>query len=72
MREARRCRKGLAAGLEEATGLSVDGEAGTAYTSALDGHIRAVPLPDGPAAGQESRDVALLPYPLTGLCLLEQ
>ncbi|MEU4798295.1 hypothetical protein [Streptomyces sp. NPDC023327] len=59
----------LADGFEEAIGLAVDAEAGIAYVSDLHGHIRAVPLPDGPAAGQEPRDIVALPHPLTGLCL---
>ncbi|GAA3487496.1 hypothetical protein [Streptomyces cremeus] len=60
----------LTDGFEEAIGLAVDGEEGIAYVSDLHGHIRAVPLPGGPAAGQEPREIVVLPYPLTGLCLL--
>lgn len=56
----------LADGFQEAIGLAVDGEAGTAYVSDLGGHLRAVPLPDGPAAGQPPRDMACLGS-LTGL-----
>lgn len=61
----------LADGFEEAIGLAVDTEAGLAYVSDLHGLIRAVPLPEGPAAGQEPHDLVRLPYPLTGLCLVE-
>ncbi|MFD0502491.1 hypothetical protein ACFQ0G_05025 [Streptomyces chiangmaiensis] len=61
----------LAEGFAEAIGLAVDGEAGMAYVSDLGGHIRAVPLPDGPAAGQESHELIALPVPLTGLCLAQ-
>ncbi|MEW2298318.1 hypothetical protein ABZ719_37520 [Streptomyces sp. NPDC006743] len=61
----------LADGFQEAIGLAVDGEAGIAYVSDLHGHIREVPLPDGPAAGQKPRDIVRLPHPLTGLCLVE-
>ncbi|MGI5335923.1 hypothetical protein ACQEVS_00275 [Streptomyces sp. CA-181903] len=61
----------LAGGFEEAIGLAVDGDAGIAYVSDLYGHIRAVPLPDGPASGQDPYEVVALPYPLTGLCLLD-
>lgn len=62
----------LADGFEEAIGLAVDDEAGIAYVADLYGHIRAVPLPDGPSAGQEAREIVTLPNPLTGLCLLER
>lgn len=61
----------LAGGFEEAIGLALDAEAGIAYVSDLHGRIRAVPVPDGPSAGQEPRDVVRLPYPLTGLCLVK-
>ncbi|MEU6479147.1 hypothetical protein ABZ858_20115 [Streptomyces sp. NPDC047017] len=60
----------LATGFAEAIGLAVDSEAGLAYVSDLGGHIRAVPLPDGPAAARTPWDVVTLPNPLTGLCLL--
>ncbi|MFF4168650.1 hypothetical protein [Streptomyces sp. NPDC001744] len=60
----------LADGFAEAIGLAVDGEEGIAYVSDLGGHIRAVPLPGGPADGQEPREVAALGVPLTGLCLV--
>jgi hypothetical protein len=60
----------LADGFAEAIGLAVDGEAGLAYVADLGGHIREVPLPDGPAAGRPPREVAALGTPLTGLCLL--
>jgi hypothetical protein len=35
--------------------------------SDLGGHIRAVPMPDGPAAGEKEREIASLPFPLTGI-----
>ncbi|MDQ0988429.1 hypothetical protein [Streptomyces sp. V2I9] len=60
----------LADGFAEAIGLAVDGEAGIAYVSDLGGHLRAVPLPDGPAAGRQPYEVVDVPFPLTGLCLL--
>ncbi|MFG2651275.1 hypothetical protein [Streptomyces sp. NPDC048436] len=62
----------IADGFTEAIGLALDSREGIAYVSDLGGHIRAVPLPDGPAAGQEPREIAALPYPLTGLCLLPE
>ncbi|MFG2217337.1 hypothetical protein ACGFN1_21085 [Streptomyces sp. NPDC048685] len=58
----------LAGGFAEAIGLAVDGEAGIAYVSDLGGHIRAVPLPGGPADGGAEREIVSLPFPLTGLC----
>ncbi|MFE7114389.1 hypothetical protein ACFU99_03070 [Streptomyces sp. NPDC057654] len=60
----------LADGFAEAIGLAVDHTAGLAYTADLGGHIREVPLPDGPAAGRRPREVVALGTPLTGLCLL--
>ncbi|MFH8435546.1 hypothetical protein ACIF6K_02185 [Streptomyces sp. NPDC085942] len=60
----------LADGFAEAIGLAVDGEAGIAYVSDLGGHLRACPLPGGPAAGRQPYEVAEVPFPLTGLCLL--
>lgn len=60
----------VADGFAEAIGLAVDTREGIAYVADLGGHIRAVPLPDGPAAGQEPREIAALGVPLTGLCLL--
>ncbi|MEV0275886.1 hypothetical protein AB0I22_05795 [Streptomyces sp. NPDC050610] len=62
----------LADGFTEAIGLAVDSREGIAYVSDLGGHIRAIPLPDGPAAGQEPREIAALESPLTGLCLLPE
>ncbi|PNE37340.1 hypothetical protein [Streptomyces noursei] len=62
----------LADGFAEAIGLAIDSEAGIAYVADLGGHIRAVPLPDGPAAGQEPREIAALQHPLTGLCLVPE
>lgn len=59
----------LAGGFQEAIGLAVDSEAGIAYVSDLGGHLHAVPLPDGPAAGQPRREIATL-GPLTGLTVL--
>ncbi|MFD5916754.1 hypothetical protein ACFVYP_34235 [Kitasatospora sp. NPDC058201] len=59
----------LASGFAEAIGLAVDTAAGLAYVADLGGHIREVPLPDGPAAGRAPREVAALGTPLTGLCL---
>ncbi|MFG3097717.1 hypothetical protein [Streptomyces sp. NPDC048202] len=56
----------LAHGFQEAIGLAVDGEAGIAYVSDLGGHLRAVPLPGGPAAGQPPREIVSLGS-LTGL-----
>ncbi|GAA3196902.1 MULTISPECIES: hypothetical protein [Streptomyces] len=60
----------LATGFAEAIGLAVDHDAGFAYVCDLGGHLRAVPLPGGPAAGQDPREIVTLPDPLTGLCLL--
>ncbi|MFF4341160.1 3-hydroxyacyl-CoA dehydrogenase NAD-binding domain-containing protein [Kitasatospora sp. NPDC001540] len=60
----------LADGFAEAIGLAVDGGAGLAYVADLGGHIREVPLPDGPAADRAPREVVALGAPLTGLCLL--
>ncbi|MFF0739990.1 hypothetical protein ACFYVL_06275 [Streptomyces sp. NPDC004111] len=60
----------LASGFAEAIGLAVDSEAGLAFVADLGGRIRAVPLPDGPAASRAPWDVAVLDGPLTGLCLL--
>ncbi|MGW2962406.1 hypothetical protein ACWDGI_28630 [Streptomyces sp. NPDC001220] len=57
----------LASGFAEAIGLAVDTDAGTVYVSDLGGHIRAVPLPGGPADGQRERDIVSLPHPLTGI-----
>ncbi|QLJ02914.1 hypothetical protein HZZ00_19170 [Streptomyces sp. NEAU-sy36] len=60
----------LATGFAEAIGLAVDRESGLAFVSDLGGHIRAVPLPDGPAASRAPWHVVSLGHPLTGLCLL--
>ncbi|KOG90832.1 SMP-30/gluconolactonase/LRE family protein [Streptomyces varsoviensis] len=60
----------LSDGFTEAIGLAVDHAAGLAYVADLGGHIREVPLPDGPAAGRPQREVAALGTALTGLCLL--
>ncbi|NMO34558.1 hypothetical protein HG826_13370 [Streptomyces sp. GMY01] len=60
----------LADGFAEAIGLAVDSASGLAFVSDLGGHIRAVPLPDGPAASRAPWDVVSLGRPLTGLCLL--
>jgi hypothetical protein len=57
----------LAVGFAEAIGLAIDATAGIGYVSDLGGHIRAVPLPGGPADGQEERTIVSLPYPLTGI-----
>ncbi|MGW0995671.1 hypothetical protein [Streptomyces sp. NPDC002520] len=57
----------LARGFAEAIGLAVDSDAGICYVTDLGGHIRAVPLPDGPAAGEEEREIASLSFPLTGI-----
>lgn len=57
----------LASGFAETIGLAVDTDAGTAYVSDLGGHIRAVPLPGGPADGRGERDIVSLPHPLTGI-----
>ncbi|MER5700010.1 hypothetical protein ABT255_47925 [Streptomyces mirabilis] len=57
----------LGAGFEEAIGLAIDDVAGIAYVSDLGGHIRAVPLPDGRAAGQPEREIVALGFPLTGI-----
>ncbi|MFI1184977.1 hypothetical protein [Streptomyces californicus] len=62
----------LADGFTEAIGLAVDTEEGIAYVSDLGGRIRAVPLPDGPAAGRAPYTVAAPGHPLTGLCLLPE
>ncbi|MFF4174187.1 hypothetical protein [Streptomyces sp. NPDC001744] len=53
----------------ECVGIAIDTAAGLAYVADLDGHIREVPLPDGPVAGRAPREVAALGTPLTGLCL---
>ncbi|MFB7032793.1 MULTISPECIES: hypothetical protein [unclassified Streptomyces] len=60
----------LADGFAEAIGLAVDRTAGLVYVGDLGGRLRAVPLPEGPAADQAPREIAALPHPLTGLCLL--
>ncbi|MER5389263.1 hypothetical protein [Saccharopolyspora sp. NPDC002686] len=60
----------LATGFSEAIGLAVDHDAGFAYVCDLGGHLRAIPLPDGPAAGETPREIVTLPDPITGLCLL--
>ncbi|MFI6353783.1 hypothetical protein ACIBJF_14225 [Streptomyces sp. NPDC050743] len=57
----------LAGGFAETIGLAVDDDAGTAYVSDLGGHIRAVPLPGGPADGRGEREIVSLPHPLTGI-----
>ncbi|MEU6086469.1 hypothetical protein ABZ865_06590 [Streptomyces sp. NPDC047085] len=57
----------LASRFAETIGLAVDVDAGTAYVSDLGGHIRAVPLPGGPADGRGERDIVSLPHPLTGI-----
>ncbi|CAL9483892.1 hypothetical protein [Streptomyces sp. enrichment culture] len=59
----------LAAGFAEAIGLAVDPDAGLAYVCDLGGHLRAIPLPGGPAADQDPREIVTLSDPLTGLCL---
>ncbi|NEB90969.1 SMP-30/gluconolactonase/LRE family protein [Streptomyces bauhiniae] len=59
----------LADGFKEAIGLAVDSEAGIAYVSDLGGHLHAIPLPDGRAAGEPRREIATL-GPLTGLTVL--
>ncbi|MFF1484205.1 hypothetical protein ACIGZH_19505 [Streptomyces sp. NPDC058319] len=60
----------LADGFAEAIGLAVDAREGIAYVSDLGGRLRAVPLPDGPAAGRPPREILAGHHPLTGLCLL--
>ncbi|MFI8196487.1 hypothetical protein ACIF6K_08080 [Streptomyces sp. NPDC085942] len=60
----------LADGFAEAIGLAVDREEGIAYVSDLGGSLRAVPLPDGRAAGRAPYTLAAPGRPLTGLCLL--
>ncbi|MFJ5521247.1 hypothetical protein ACIQB4_29950 [Streptomyces griseoluteus] len=56
----------LADGFEEAIGLAVDSEEGFAYVSDLGGHLRVVPLPDGPLSHEAPREITL-PGPLTGI-----
>ena len=60
----------LASGFGEAIGLCVNEEMGLAWVSALDGNIREVPLPDGPAAGRGERILASFGAPVTGLAAL--
>lgn len=60
----------LASGFNEAIGLCVNEEIGLAWVSALDGNIREVPLPDGPAAGRGERILASFGAPVTGLAAL--
>ncbi|MEU6320840.1 hypothetical protein [Streptomyces sp. NPDC047009] len=57
----------LASGFAETIGLAVDPAAGVAYVSDLGGHIRAVPLPGGPAEDAGEHDIASLSRPLTGI-----
>ena len=60
----------LASGFGEAIGLCVNEEMGLAWVSALDGNIREVPLPDGPATGRGERILASFGAPVTGLAAL--
>jgi hypothetical protein len=60
----------LASGFGEAIGLCVNEALGLAWVSALDGKIREVPLPDGPAAGRGERILASFDAPVTGLAAL--
>lgn len=60
----------LASGFGEAIGLCVNETIGFAWVSALDGNIREVPLPDGPAAGRGERILASFDAPVTGLAAL--
>lgn len=60
----------LSSGFNEAIGLCVNEELGLAWVSALDGDIREVPLPDGPAAGKPERILASFGEPVTGLAAL--
>jgi len=60
----------LASGFGEAIGLCVSEEIGLAWVSALDGNIREIPLPDGPAAGRGERILASFGAPVTGLAAL--
>ena len=57
----------LAGGFHEAIGLVVDVAAGLVYVSELGGTVRAVALPDGPAAGALPHLVVDIGSPLTGL-----
>lgn len=57
----------LASGFGEAIGLCVNEELGLAWVSALDGKIREIALPDGPAAGRPERLLASFDAPVTGL-----
>lgn len=57
----------LASGFGEAIGLCVNEKLGLAWVSALDGNIREIPLPDGPAAGRGERILAAFDGPVTGL-----
>lgn len=57
----------LADGFAEAVGLAVDAEMGLAYVSDLGGHVRVVPLPDGPRAGEPATELVSLNTPLGGL-----
>lgn len=60
----------LASNFNEAIGLCVNEELGLAWVSALDGNIREVPLPDGPAAGRGERILVSFGAPVTGLAAL--
>ncbi|MGW7521919.1 hypothetical protein [Streptomyces sp. NPDC054783] len=57
----------LARGFAEAIGLAVDPAAGVACVAGLGGHIRAVPLPGGPAEEPGEHVIASLHHPLTGI-----
>ncbi|MEU8894054.1 hypothetical protein [Streptomyces sp. NPDC048442] len=58
----------LATGFSEAIRLAFDSEAGLAYVADPGGHVRAGPLPDGPASGTKECESASLPVPPTGNC----
>ncbi|MEV7110725.1 hypothetical protein [Streptomyces anulatus] len=51
----------------ETIGLAIDTEADIAHVSDLGGHMCAIPLPCGSAAGEGEREIASFSFPLTGI-----